>query len=287
METHPHAVTLLQSCYDNTLRFNTLPPPLTLSPPRPANGSGKNLTSPFAGGEAAAILTNQVHSPNASPILYFAAKKSRPSPPHRVWLTRSFARAAHSPERLNKNAPLAIVAEPPSFCRSFMTNTWLGVLAEGFAPLVPPTLLPSPSAAAGRPKSGRVTAEAEAETPPWVFADESRMARFRRSLRGTGSRGCGDRDLLHPEVKAEGGWTQTKRAFGIISGRTRSAACLPAYVCAFGTGVCTLVVAYLQEIKMFAEGRQAERVYMSICIWRDRKRSTNTSKEDSDGGCTT
>ena len=110
-----------------------------------------------------------------------------------MWATRFFASAAHNPERLNRNAPLAIVAEPPNFCRSFMTSTWLGTSAKGFAPLVVPlTVPPAPVAPMVSPKPERaigIAAAAEASRVFGVVADKSRMAMFCRFLRGTGSRG--------------------------------------------------------------------------------------------------
>lgn len=112
-----------------------------------------------------------------------------------VWLTRSFPSAAQRPERLKRNAPLAIVAEPPSFCRSFMTSTWLGVSAKAPGPPLAQLALPVSRGAdiidSSKPGGGiaAAAAEPEPELSRVFVAEKSRMAKFWRFFRGTGSRG--------------------------------------------------------------------------------------------------
>lgn len=106
-------------------------------------------------------------------------------------------RTAHSPVRLNKNAPLAIVAELPSFCRSFMTKTWLGTSPPASPPsLASPPPLPAPPSCSptipfrlAPPQGCR-----EPSRVLWLVAegDKSRLASVWRFLNGTGSRGWDD-----------------------------------------------------------------------------------------------
>lgn len=112
---------------------------------------------------------------------------------HVVWTTVSFPRAVHNPERLNKNAPLAIVAELPSLWRSFITNTWLGSSSARFVPVVPtrrrrrPSSLDRSLPVVATPAAARLENKSVAASAS-LAGDSSRLESAWRFFKGTGSR---------------------------------------------------------------------------------------------------